>query len=493
MKKKIMIALLSMLLIPLCSCGSSDEIKSIKVIDNGHKYLLNESLTSTKLSVSYESGKTETVDLTKDMLTGFDTTSSGKKTVLVSYMGEVTKYDITVVDYYISSIKVDDYLDTYYRGDGYSDGDATLTLVYSNDTTGKVVVSEDMITTFDTTSLGMTNVGVSYNGLSTSYEIKVEMPKVKSLMVTDESQSIYFLGDDFSGLEAYVEYMNGTSETIGIGKDEIEGFDSSSIGAKKLSFDYLGSEYEFDIDVRKTIKDFTLDEIQLYEIGDTLAEQKITVTNDDDTTEEVVLPLKYVEGSFDNSKSGVNDLSISYGGITKGFKAIIPLVNVHDYESSNYHFYKMEVEDGDYCDFSKCNTNSEGNERFEYGINASGKSTSNMGYVNDNTFYVSFFSSYDGTYNLQARVQSASTQGSVSQNLSEVLTMKVNGVDTQVKGIAEPGGSGNWVMTNWNTTTVASDLTLIKGLNTIEFTTYGSTSAIRVPNFDYFAIVVSAN
>lgn len=494
MKKINKLVLISSLVFPLVSCNAAPQVKSIKVIDNNHKYLINEELNPTRLNVAYDDGKTETVDITKDMLMGFDTSSSGKKTVVVSYKGETTRFDITVVDYYLSDIKVkDNYLDTYYKGDKYSDNDATLKLIYSNDSTEEVPITTTMVTSFDTSAVGTSTVGVAYKDLTTTYNIKVEMPSVNTFTIDEDTQSIYFLNDEFEGIKAYVEYANGTSENLMFGKNQVTGFDSSTIGSKILQFSYSGTEYEFEIDVRKTITDFTMDEVQLYEINEELKEQTITVTNYDDTVEQVVVPTSYIEGDFDNTKAGFNKLSLSYGGITKDFSAIIPLVNTYDYKASDFHEFKMEAEDNTYCDFSACSTNSTGDQKFEYGTNASGQSTSNMGTVNDNVFTVSFYSSYEGTYNLQARVQSASSKGGASQDLNSIFKMKINDVDATVKGIAEAGGSGNWVMTDWNTTTIASNVTLIKGLNTIEFTSYGASSTVRVPNIDYFSIVVSAN
>ena len=53
-------------------------------------------LTGGKIKVTYEDGKTDTVDITSDMVSGFDSTVEGDKTVIVTYGGFTDTFMVTV-------------------------------------------------------------------------------------------------------------------------------------------------------------------------------------------------------------------------------------------------------------------------------------------------------------------------------------------------------------------------------------------------------------
>ena len=59
-------------------------------------YALNETFAGGTLVLAYEGGGSRETELTAEMLTGFDTSTPGKKTVTVSYENKTTEFDIYV-------------------------------------------------------------------------------------------------------------------------------------------------------------------------------------------------------------------------------------------------------------------------------------------------------------------------------------------------------------------------------------------------------------
>lgn len=72
------------------------EAKAIAVTDFDIDYTVGDGFDGGKLIVIYSDGSTQSVELTADMLSGFDTSTAGEKTVTVSYGGLTATVTIEV-------------------------------------------------------------------------------------------------------------------------------------------------------------------------------------------------------------------------------------------------------------------------------------------------------------------------------------------------------------------------------------------------------------
>lgn len=93
------------LALSLCACGDikspEKTVTSIAVDNVQSAYVVGDAFGGGKLNVTYEDGTNEKVDITADMLTGFDTNSAGTKQVTVTYKGKTTTYSITVKEAFV--------------------------------------------------------------------------------------------------------------------------------------------------------------------------------------------------------------------------------------------------------------------------------------------------------------------------------------------------------------------------------------------------------
>jgi hypothetical protein len=71
---------------------------SLKSAPSKTSYFVDDTLdvTGGVISVAYSNGSTEDVTLTKDMCTGADFSTAGKKTITVTYDGKTTSFDVNV-------------------------------------------------------------------------------------------------------------------------------------------------------------------------------------------------------------------------------------------------------------------------------------------------------------------------------------------------------------------------------------------------------------
>lgn len=135
------------------------------------EYLLNEAFVPCDMTATMSDGTTRTVTVTADMLTGFDTSTEGEKTVTVTYGGKTVKMTINVSAPSVEpsgEIEIGDWQSVYFIGDEpYLDG---AYLVYDGSV---IAITEDMLTGFDTSSVGEKTVTVTYGGATATAKIKV--------------------------------------------------------------------------------------------------------------------------------------------------------------------------------------------------------------------------------------------------------------------------------------------------------------------------------
>ncbi len=500
MKNKILGIFTSLIcLSSLASCADSGrQIVSIAVYNGDNSYVVGESFADTQLAVTYDNGEKELVDITLNMVEGFDTSVAGTKTLIISYGGLTTEFEITVSNLYIAELVMKDgYKSNYLQNDKFQENDATIIARYTDEHEEEIPVTEDMLRTFDTSEVGLSNVIIYYEGLTISYPIMVAYPKVVDYSISSDTVTTYFMHEEFKGITLNVTYENGVSEQIIYDdENEIEGFDTSTYGMKTLTLPINNEKIEIEIEVKKEVKSLALKPNQklIFERDEELESLVIIVTNYDDTTEEITLSSADIEG-FDTSKAGITTIKYTYGGKSLDFDVIVPLVNLKDYEESSDKRFVMQAEDEDYVDLSEVKTYSDGLDKFEEakGDGSTGKCTANFGQVPNQTFYIRFYSSYEGVYSLEMNSQSASNSGGSDQVLKDVMSVEVDGVDTPALGTAVKAGTGNWAnMTNWGWATIATDLTLHKGLNTITIHSLNVNSSMRLPNIDAFAVTINS-
>lgn len=135
------------------------------------EYLLNEAFVPCDMTATMSDGTTRTVTVTADMLTGFDTSTEGEKTVTVTYGGKTVQMTINVSAPSVEpsdELEIGDWQSVYFIGDEpYLDG---AYLVYDGSV---IAITEDMLTGFDTSSAGEKTVTVTYGGATATAKIKV--------------------------------------------------------------------------------------------------------------------------------------------------------------------------------------------------------------------------------------------------------------------------------------------------------------------------------
>ena len=213
-------------------------------------------VTGGELTVYY-SGSQETIPITEDMVTGFDSTVLGTQTLTVSYAGSACTYDVVIIPKPASAIAVTTLPAKLTYVEGKDSLDVTggeLTVSYADGTPSKTIpMTLDMVTGFDNTVIGTQTLTITYGGATATYQVEVVEPEVSSISVAVLPNTTKYLLNqddlDVTGGELTVTNYNDTTATIPMTAEMVTGFDNTTLGKQTLTVTYEGKTTEFTIEI----------------------------------------------------------------------------------------------------------------------------------------------------------------------------------------------------------------------------------------------------
>ena len=206
-------------------------------------------LAGGRLTLTYNNGTSEEVDLILAAVSGFDNSNVGKQALTVTYQGKTTTLDVTVRAKALTEIGVTKQpaKRTYLEGDAFDPAGMEITAYYNNGTSE--VVTDYAISGYDSTP-GVKRITVVYGGKTATVEVTVRAKTLTEIRVTKQpAKRTYLEGDAFdsTGMEITAYYDNGTSEVVT--DYGISGYDSTP-GVKRLTVVYGGKTAALEVTVR---------------------------------------------------------------------------------------------------------------------------------------------------------------------------------------------------------------------------------------------------
>lgn len=176
-------------------------------------------LSGGKITIYYSDGTSLQTAITQSMVSGFDSQTSGTKTVTVSYeeygVTKTTTFTVTV-NATLSSIavKTQPTKVSYIEGETFDATGLVVEAVYSDSTRTPITTY-----TLDKTvlALGDNKVTVTYEGLTAQIDITVVAKSVTSIEITTQPTKVaYSEGETFdaTGMVVTAHYNNNTSEVV---------------------------------------------------------------------------------------------------------------------------------------------------------------------------------------------------------------------------------------------------------------------------------------
>ena len=151
---------------------------SIEMKSNPTKveYRYNEELdlAGAKINLVKENGDKTEVDVTAEMVSGYNKQTLGEQTVTVTYLTFTTTFQVTVVDYITGiTLKSAPTKVVYEQGDELALAGAVITVTKASGATEDVNVNATMVTGYNNAQLGEQTLTVTYQGFTATFTVTV--------------------------------------------------------------------------------------------------------------------------------------------------------------------------------------------------------------------------------------------------------------------------------------------------------------------------------
>ena len=292
-------------------------------------------LSGSKLRLTYDNETTEKIDITPDMISGYDKTKVGTQVITVSYGGFTTTFKVTVLAKSVSSIELTTKPTTltYLEDRDVLDvSGGVVTRYFNNGTSDTVELKTEMVSGFDNTKVGTQTLTITINGKTTTFDVEIiEKTVVAVSVATKPTKTEYLEGKDnldLSGGQLRVTYDNGKSKLVSFTDENVTvtGFNKNKPGTQTLTVYFEGFTAKFDVTViAKSVKNIIISSLPnaLSYLEGTekidVAGGFVKITYNNGTTETVPMTEDMVSG-FDLNVVGSQVVTVMVGGKTAVFE-----------------------------------------------------------------------------------------------------------------------------------------------------------------------------
>lgn len=285
-------------------------------------------LTGLKVIGTYEGNRTREEQITKSMISGFDSSAHGtQQKVTITLNNLETTFDVTISKspLALKELIIDKLPERirYRTGIPFSIEGLELTGLY-NDNTSKPVPLDDpniKLSTIDTSKPGRQTFKIEYGDVIAEFEVEVYDVALDGLTVST-TKSTYSKGESFipGTLTVKANFADG-DETLKEGDYEVTGFDPMKVGEQTLTISYRDKTTTLKVRVNENnVRNFTVEPEMVFVTRGgqvDVTKLKLNVTLDNALNEQITVmgTLEEVEiTSFDNSKLGAYTVNVSYRG-----------------------------------------------------------------------------------------------------------------------------------------------------------------------------------
>ena len=291
-------------------------------------YKIGESLDLTGgfVNTVMASGQAQTpVAMTPSMITGFDSTTEGPKTITVTYQGFSKTFGITVVDPLSSMIiltlpnKVD-----YLYGESLDVTGGSIQITKESGSTEIIPMTKDMVSGYNPKTLGNQTLTVTYEGLTQNYIVNVE-DYISHLSVKAPAKVNYEYGEDIDLEGGKVSIMMASGkvkETADMTASMISGYNGEKEGTQTINVEYKGLTGNFKVTVVDKIKGISMNtdpDKTVYDYNEDIDVTGGTIRVVKSSGISIVTITKDMISGYSATTPGSQVITVSYGGFTTKF------------------------------------------------------------------------------------------------------------------------------------------------------------------------------
>ena len=227
------------------------------------EYLYGEALdlTGAKFELSTLSGVSSELEITSDMVSGYDATILGKQTITVNYGEDNFTFEVEVkdalkeVELVQAPTKVE-----YLYGEELDLTGAKLELSTLSGVSSELEITSDMVSGYDATILGKQTITVNYGEDNFTFEVEVKDALKEVELVQAPAKVEYLYGEelDLTGAKLKVVNLSGESKEVELNAGMISGYQANSLGKQVLTVSYENKETTFEVEVKDALKEIKL-------------------------------------------------------------------------------------------------------------------------------------------------------------------------------------------------------------------------------------------
>ena len=230
-----------------------------------YKYGEELDLTGAKLRVTNESDSFEIIEITKDMVSGYNPKVLGDQEITVTYKVEgeepkTTSFMVVVEDYVKEILFTKPEKSEYKWGEELDLTGAKFTEMLASGKVNKVVnVTPEMVSKFNNKVVGKQTLTAMYGDTPGEFQVSV-IDKILSMAINNLPNKVEYLkGEniDLAGGKITIIKNSGVYN-FDITSDMISGFDPNAIGTQILTVKYQGFEAQLAVTVKEEEKEVVI-------------------------------------------------------------------------------------------------------------------------------------------------------------------------------------------------------------------------------------------
>ena len=286
-----------------------DQTKSmtIKTLPNKLEYKYGESLDLTGGTLEFKKGnETQIINITQDMITGYNSKEIGNQTLTVTYQGLTQEFIVNVKDY-IAKLEIEKpkKIDYEYGENLDLTGGKLSIITASGKVDEKIDITLAMVSGYDKIKEGIQTITVEYKGLQGEFQVSVK-DKIKAIALNNEPNKInYKNGEaiDITGATINIVKSSGI-KTIPVTYDMISGYNPQNSGLQVVTVTYEGFKTKFLVSVaEKEKQEQKQEEIKQEDSKAVIMNKTVIINNNIKEDKQEQLPEEKVETPINEDKN----------------------------------------------------------------------------------------------------------------------------------------------------------------------------------------------
>ena len=214
----------------------------------------NLDLSGLEVMAVYEDGSRPKVEVTSDMVSGYNANQTGEQEITVTYQGKTASFKVTVHNN-LENIEItsNPSKTEYVKGENLDLDGLEVIATYEDGSKQTLEVTSDMVTGYNANKLGEQEITVTYQGKTASFKVTVHNNLENIEITSNPSKIAYVKGEELNlaGLEVIATYEDESKAKVEITPNMVTGYNANKLGEQEITVTYQGKTASFKVSVEE--------------------------------------------------------------------------------------------------------------------------------------------------------------------------------------------------------------------------------------------------